>query len=662
MTGPLAEKSKYRNLDSAQFATPYTRSTTPASKISSIKEHSSPDLSQRLERKLAEYNASENILKRWLFEIGSWLLSAACMSAIVGIYLHISEKEMVRSDRLLTLVNILGKVASAALIVPVSEAVGQLKWNWFHDSQTLWDFEIFDKASRGPWGATLLLFRTKGRSLAGLGALLIVLLLAIDTFFQQVVSFPDQWTLHDTPGEIPRLLRYDPMFQMDFWRGFEVNMYDLNLKPIIHQYFYGNGTQPVAFGNGTRPEVPLSCPTSNCTWPVYETLAFCSKCTDVSDHLNSTFTCMNSTIDWSADWPGPLDEVPYPTGTVCGHWLNATSEHPILLSGYRVNDTESDSTNGETLLVRTLPLTTFLTKVRTYNVGSIAFEDTRNAIYDTLIASASDGVQSVYEGLPPVLTECVLLWCVQTIESSYALGRYSETILSSVHNTTAGPSPWDSWDVPEEEGGGTYTVYKENVTIEIPTPSSTHQDPTMAKTIYGTGNGTTSNIMLIFDDFFPSMYTISNLSATPRMIYKYYKDGPSVRGLPFSPLQAPNDLSHHLQRMAISLTNGIRSSVSKQMLTGEAYYVEKFVLVRWAWLTFPLLLLLLSLVFLVSTIVKTSKDATSRTWRLSSMPTLWHNLPKGTNPDFSTTYKRNQGSHRPTNEMETKIGPPPGWI
>jgi len=109
---------------------------------------SSLDFTQRIERKLAEYNASQNVFKRWLFEILSWLVSALCMAAMVVIYLKLQNERVYRVEGLLTYTNILGKVASAALIVPTSEALGQLKWNWFHKSNVMWDFEIFDKASR----------------------------------------------------------------------------------------------------------------------------------------------------------------------------------------------------------------------------------------------------------------------------------------------------------------------------------------------------------------------------------------------------------------------------------------------------------------------------------------------------------------------------------
>lgn len=72
------------------------------------------------------------------------------MGAIIGLYLRVEGTSMAHSETLLTLANVLGKVVSAALIIPTSEALGQLKWNWFHNSQAMWDFEIFDKASRGP--------------------------------------------------------------------------------------------------------------------------------------------------------------------------------------------------------------------------------------------------------------------------------------------------------------------------------------------------------------------------------------------------------------------------------------------------------------------------------------------------------------------------------
>jgi hypothetical protein len=238
------------------------------------------------------------------------------MGAIVSVYLHINGHSMEKSESWLNSANVLGKVASAALIVPTSEALGQLKWTWFHESKALWDFEIFDKASRGPWGAALLLYRTKGRSLAALGALLIVLLLAIDTFFQQVVEYSDVWTVADAQGTIPRVVQYKPFYTPEYFQGIETSLLNDDLRAVVGKFFTGNGTQPVLFGNGTRPDIPLSCPTSNCTWPKYETLGVCSRCSNVSDMLD--YACLDTKIDWSASRTGPLPKSGYANGTMCG--------------------------------------------------------------------------------------------------------------------------------------------------------------------------------------------------------------------------------------------------------------------------------------------------------------------------------------------------------
>jgi len=74
-----------------------------------------------------------------------------------------------------------------------SGAIGQLKWIWFSGKKPkeIIDFEIFDKVSRGAWESFLLLFRTKGKTHAGLEAILTLLLLATDTFRKSLISLSD---------------------------------------------------------------------------------------------------------------------------------------------------------------------------------------------------------------------------------------------------------------------------------------------------------------------------------------------------------------------------------------------------------------------------------------------------------------------------------------
>jgi hypothetical protein len=181
------------------------------------------------------------------------------MIGVVCIYAYLRDKP-IQHDSLLWYANALGKIASAALIVPVSEALVQLKWNWFRQSNAIWDFEIFDKASRGPWGAVMLLFRTKGRSLAALGAILIVLLLAIDTFFQQVITTPTRDKLDNRLSMfpvLPRTVKYTPGFLKVYRHDVAMNVPDREMQLVVEKFAFGNVSQPVPFSNGTRPDIPL---------------------------------------------------------------------------------------------------------------------------------------------------------------------------------------------------------------------------------------------------------------------------------------------------------------------------------------------------------------------------------------------------------------------
>jgi hypothetical protein len=134
-------------------------------------EKTSLNITQRIEDKLWNYSIYGNIWKKWLLEIVSLAISAICMCVIIGVLFDLQDRTLTtwqlarHGISLNTFVATLSRIAAAALLLPVSEALGQLKWNWFFEgnSKKMWDFEIFDNASRGPWGSLQLLIRTKGR-------------------------------------------------------------------------------------------------------------------------------------------------------------------------------------------------------------------------------------------------------------------------------------------------------------------------------------------------------------------------------------------------------------------------------------------------------------------------------------------------------------------
>jgi hypothetical protein len=339
---------------------------------------------------------------------------------------------------------------------------------------------------------------------------------------------------------------------------------------------------------------------------------------------------------------------------MCGYFLNATDSNPVLMSGYLVND---DGSPGETLLMRTLPLTDFYDYDDFYGNGSIHFKELRNTIADILIVSAVDGAaETVRKGQLPIAQECVLSWCVKTIHSSYDWGRYTEEIIKTVYNTTQGPSPWVSTPFQTAFQNGTDNFYLQNVSISVETAPG---DQNISS--YGMLNNTAAAIIQGFIDIFPAVTTWNNESSPPLMRYKTWSQGPAwQRVLDFNPWLAPNNVSRHMERLAIAMTNVVRSASSNEMLPGKAFSRQTYVSIKWGWLAFPFALLILSLVFLVSTIIKTSGDGATGVWKTSAMPTLIYSLPKETQTQFasSSTWSSGKGASHKT---RIRLLPNMGW-
>ena len=319
------------------------------------------------------------------------------------------------------------------------------------------------------------------------------------------------------------------------------------------------------------------------------------------------------------------------------------------------------SVPGEALMMRAIPLTDFFTKQPLYADGSINFKNIRYPILDALISSTATGLNGVYEHNAPVVHECALSWCVQTIESSYAFGVYSENITSTYPDSSEDETSWP-WEVIEGDGGQDL-FYAPNITLQSPPSLHNSQGIAQNKGIFGANNLTAYSIIAIFDDFFPSSYTAEDPAASPLLRYKNFMDGPTTRYMETdsNPWLAPNNVTRHMERLATSMTNVIRSSVSKDMVNGTAFSKENYVEVRWQWLTLPLGLLFISLIFLAATI---SKSAVERdrvgVYKTSAYATLLYGLPDEMSKNI--TRSGSKGTPRSkAKELKVRLQPNKGW-
>jgi len=90
-------------------------------------------------------------------------------------------------------ISVFSTLSKSALLVAVAEGISQLKWIYFRERRhRLYDLQVFDEASRGPWGSLQLLWVLRLQAVvASVGAVITVASLAMDPFTQQILAYPE---------------------------------------------------------------------------------------------------------------------------------------------------------------------------------------------------------------------------------------------------------------------------------------------------------------------------------------------------------------------------------------------------------------------------------------------------------------------------------------
>jgi hypothetical protein len=417
----------------------------------------------------------------------------------------------------------------------------------------------------------------------------------MDPFFQQLVDLPKR------PSElgrsaVPRMV--DFTLQRNTFQNSTSNedviAPDRLMQDIVFSFMVNNGTDR---------EVSAFCPSEDCSWKPFDTLALCSACTDVSDML--TLACLEESGDWRKN---ASVEVAGPKTFSCGYFANATSDNPILMSGYAVDTNSTPAAPSEFLLMRNLNLHDPNVD-KTYWGGSINYGNPGFPLVD-FIQAASPDPASVLRGDKPVARECVLQWCTKRVLASYDAGQYSEQILSQSFD--AGPA----FD-PLNFGDDLFFTYDKNISISPPDSNST----------FTIRNDTTLSTIFLFQDFFPAYLTAANDTATPLLRTRNIL-GQSPRhwlyaSNPFASMDGGNE---YITKMAETVTTLIRTYPGSSELFRGTGGMETFISVRWGYFALPVVLVCLTLGLLVAVILENRRNTEIGVWKSSILASMVHGL------------------------------------
>lgn len=525
------------------------------------------------------------------------------MASIVGVLASKQNKPLSQwgfGQRYLSpnvVVSLLGTLGKSACLVAVAEILSQLKWIHYQKKpQKLSDLQLFDDASRGPWGALQLASRKNMKALlATCASIITITCLLIDPFIQSVFSFPR--ILTPVQGQLPTILS-SHSYSIP-WNE-SASCYEGKLRTALQ----GAIIRPVY--NATR-EPYLPCSFERCEWPTVTTLGVCSNCVDLKDTIASTCEF--------------IEHVERPQGSFrylpCNYsfpGMTGTTGDTIMLQA-----SFTKVINGSHGFHRMAPVTSSTIWNSTAETVSQSALKSKNfpalvsrftfVQFDTVVDFGKYGPDDlgIWHDLtgvtgPPVKQagQCTMQLCAKTFETPH-YENFTATYLTGSQVgliVTAG----DGSDVQ------TLTLNLEN---------ANETSISKNKTFWVNGcdyQQLSDNLYSLFD------VSLDNIGIS------YSRQDP-FGGLPNSAgvFGKLDDIPALVSQIADSLTEEIRTSVDSFSTNGVGMNSEVFIVIDWVWLALPISVTVLTFVLLLVVII-TNHARGMPAWRSSNLALLFHEV------------------------------------
>ncbi|KAF2420526.1 hypothetical protein EJ08DRAFT_620730 [Tothia fuscella] len=531
----------------------------------------------------------------WIWELFGMITCVICLLAIC-ITLRVFDGKPLPSIpfsiSLNTIASLLGTAIKTTLLLVVTSAISQLKWLWFHRTdRELQDLQVFDEASRGPWGAMVLL-KTSGISLASLGALIVLLLLAFDPFVQQLIATPQRQIASTANSTVvKRALAFNLSNQYDLAEGRGTGSAFLRMSGDIPL-----SQMRTAVANGANsgilvPELNPSCPTSTCNWPGFTSLGLCSKCRNVTDFAKDNWKCQQKDdMHRTCNYNLPNSAFNY---TYFGVVTNNSKGWDIEIADevrqrtWTTTITKTDADQNVFLVVSTIAM-----------------------VENNLLIPGGEREQ-VREA-----HECSLSMCVVEHELAVDHGVTNHT-----RKTTE--QPFVTRVVTSNNVTGSTAYEVEPATVRGVKYSidgaSTLRGLQQAITLAFEGNVTVQTINSSIAGSQPSID--GNVVPTNDLNQFFY--------IGFNFTQSIDNVANSVSRYMRSLSN--------ETTVGQSIATETYIHVRWPWIAFPVVLVFAGLVLLALAAWETRRRGIE-VWKYSCLPLLFHGVQRrsSSQEDFSS--------------------------
>ncbi|KAJ4366794.1 hypothetical protein N0V83_007319 [Neocucurbitaria cava] len=546
------------------------------------------------------------VLTKWLPEIISVLVALAVLLEIVillAVYDGHPNPLWSGGITLNAIISFASMVFRTSLMVPVASCLSQLSWVWLAQGRRqLFDVVRFDQASRGPYGSLKLLFWHPVQSYTFIGACVTILSLVIGPFPQQSMVFYSDLVIDSSTISYASYA-----FDCNASVGFLSPSHEgpalrtpFNMKSAIYNGIFSSVT--------TSPPVPpFSCPSGNCSWDPFPTLALNVQCRDAPEQYR--LNCSE------ADYHGE---------TFPERCMIVAAEEPAKKTHLIMFPTEVGSTTMHFAISYVGTVSDLNASLWTMPIGGrVDFEWVRAT--DLLIArnNESDSWQSYVARNSTIESrQCIFSTSLQSVTAYVVNGAYDEFITNDLVNATAN----DAKQVVNTTYTYAYTGYDGiSWSMTLPEPQQEalltdicipFQDLKAARGSVLSFNryanvSMSSDDELIGADIMKTLYYVPNLTETAHAIARHMT-------VALRSVQTSIDLQDD------NLNNGDLPNdyiAPKHRVPGLVYINKIHVLVRWGWLALPAFLAALVCALLIATILISEKENVG-VWKDSPLPLL----------------------------------------
>ncbi|KAI9756187.1 MAG: hypothetical protein M1815_004045 [Lichina confinis] len=499
----------------------------------------------------------------WRWEVASFGVAIASFTGIVAMLATVNQKPVPQWPSGLSvnaILSVLVTVMKGAIGVPVAECMSQLKWSWFKQQRKLVDLSTLDDASKGVWGAIVLLFTWRRWYMAYLGAFVFLASFIIGPTIQLTVE------VRVREVEIASPAASVPVCKSSYFNVTEsAPDRDITKLPLSMVGAMYEGLLQTSNNNSLSP----FCPSGNCTFPKYHSLGFCNECADLSDDL----TFYNVTLQ---------DDPHGNKSTVTREWCERNNRDCSV----ELRELGVTLDAGE--LIHTRP--SGLSPPTVFGVEGI-------------LRGNGDG-----PGAPKTFSavRCWLRLCNNTYEGAVKLGRFEERVVSTAWTDLKGDSNISGYPFPLPD----WTCFRG----EEKSPPYSEDDERYCAHQFHFIKFSNMNTMLTellsgkAADFGPTgHYTTWSSQVMPALwgLFGVKKDW-------YSPMSgSAESVNRAMTSLADVLSNRFRgwpSTCGGASAPGTQLKDQLYLHVNWRWLVHTIVILVVSLAFFVAVVVQSSSE------------------------------------------------------